>query len=73
MPRLRAVTGLARRSMTPTALLLAVLVILVAVVLSPLGLLWIGERPGYDWPLLGNVGQAYGAASAILAGLALTG
>ncbi|MEV6813701.1 DUF6082 family protein, partial [Micromonospora sp. NPDC051296] len=31
------------------------------------------ERPGYDWPLLGNVGQAYGAASAILAGLALTG
>ncbi|PZG14698.1 hypothetical protein C1I95_21190 [Micromonospora craterilacus] len=59
--------------MTPTALLLAVLVILVAVVLSPLGLLWIGERPGYDWPLLGNVGQAYGAASAILAGLALTG
>ncbi|WP_204038069.1 DUF6082 family protein [Micromonospora qiuiae] len=50
-----------------------IVAILVAVLLSPLGLLWIGERPGYDWPLLGSVGEAYGAASAILAGLALTG
>ncbi|MEU7573644.1 hypothetical protein [Micromonospora sp. NPDC049240] len=56
MPRLRVVTSLARRSATPTALLLAVLVILVAVLLTPIGLLWIGDRPGYDWPLLGNVG-----------------
>ncbi|MFF0717470.1 DUF6082 family protein [Verrucosispora sp. NA02020] len=67
------VTDLARRSMTPTVLLLAVLAILAAVLLSPAGLLWIGERPGYDWSLLGNVGEAYGAASAILAGLALMG
>ncbi|MFI5835011.1 DUF6082 family protein [Micromonospora sp. NPDC051300] len=67
------VTSLARRSATPTALLLAVLAVLVAVLLTPLGLLWIGDRPGYDWPLLGNVGQAYGAASAILAALALIG
>ncbi|WP_433531677.1 hypothetical protein ACQPYA_06190 [Micromonospora sp. CA-263727] len=47
-------TGLARRSMMPTALLLVVLSALVAVMLSPLGLLWIGERPGYDWPLVGT-------------------
>ncbi|MGW0502938.1 DUF6082 family protein [Micromonospora sp. NPDC003241] len=67
------VTDVARRSMTPTVLLLAVLAILAAVLLSPAGLLWIGERPGYDWSLLGNVGEAYGAASAILAGLALMG
>ncbi|MFG1673068.1 DUF6082 family protein [Micromonospora sp. NPDC049282] len=67
------VTSLARRSATPTALLLAVLAILAAVLFTPIGLLWIGDRPGYDWPLLGNVGQAYGAASAILAGLALIG
>ncbi|MFC8850407.1 MULTISPECIES: DUF6082 family protein [unclassified Micromonospora] len=46
---------------------------LVAVLLSPLGLLWIGGRPGYDWALLGNVGETYGAASAILAALALIG
>ncbi|MEV4482200.1 DUF6082 family protein [Micromonospora coxensis] len=67
------VARLARRSATPTALLLAVLVLLTAVLFSPVGLLWVGERPGYDWPLLGNVGEAYGAASAILAGLALIG
>jgi hypothetical protein len=73
MPQLRTVAGLVRRSAMPTALLLVILTILVAVLLSPLGLLWIGERPGYDWPLLGSVGEAYGAASAILAGLALTG
>ncbi|MEV0805338.1 DUF6082 family protein [Micromonospora sp. NPDC050200] len=73
MPRLRVVSGLARRSATPTALLLAVLLVLVAVLFSPVGLLWIGQQPGYDWPLLGNVGQTYGAASAILAALALIG
>ncbi|TDB80272.1 DUF6082 family protein [Micromonospora sp. KC721] len=73
MPRLRMVTSRARRSAMPTALLLAVLTMLAAVLFSPIGLLWIGERPGYDWPLLGNVGEAYGAASAILAGLALIG
>ncbi|WP_343898429.1 DUF6082 family protein [Micromonospora gifhornensis] len=67
------VTGMGRRSVTPALLLLAVLAILAAVLMSPAGLLWIGERPGYDWSLLGNVGEAYGAASAILAGLALVG
>ncbi|MFI1192358.1 DUF6082 family protein [Micromonospora sp. NPDC020750] len=41
--------------------------------LSPLGLLWIGDRPGYDWAMLGNVGETYGAASAVLAALALIG
>ncbi|MEU7588513.1 DUF6082 family protein [Micromonospora sp. NPDC049230] len=73
MPRLRMVSDLARRSATPTILLLAVLAMLAAVLLSPAVLLWIGRRPGYDWPLLGNVGQTYGAASAILAALALIG
>ncbi|MEU8287949.1 DUF6082 family protein [Micromonospora sp. NPDC048905] len=67
------VSDLARRSATPTILLLAVLAMLAAVLLSPAVLLWIGKRPGYDWPLLGNVGQTYGAASAILAALALIG
>jgi hypothetical protein len=71
--RLRLVSDLARRSVATTALLLAVLAVLVAVLFSPVGLLWIGRRPGYDWPLLGNVGQTYGAASAILAALALIG
>ncbi|WP_406075336.1 DUF6082 family protein [Micromonospora sp. NBC_01638] len=73
MPRLRMVSDLARRSATPTILLVAVLAMLAAVLISPAVLLWIGRRPGYDWPLLGNVGQTYGAASAILAALALIG
>ncbi|WP_444950079.1 DUF6082 family protein [Micromonospora ureilytica] len=73
MPRLRMVSDLARRSATPTMLLVAVLAMLAAVLFSPAVLLWIGRRPGYDWPLLGNVGETYGAASAILAALALIG
>ncbi|MET8251417.1 DUF6082 family protein [Micromonospora sp. NPDC005197] len=73
MPRLRMVSYLARRPGTPMILPLAVLAMLAAVLFSPAVLLWIGRRPGYDWPLLGNVGQTYGAASAILAALALIG
>lgn len=73
MPRLRMISDLARRSAASTTLAFAVLAMLAAVLFSPVVLLWIGRRPGYDWPLLGNVGQTYGAASAILAGLALIG
>ncbi|MDG4808088.1 DUF6082 family protein [Micromonospora sp. WMMD1120] len=67
------VSDLARRSGTPTILLIAVLAMLAAVLFSPAVLLWVGRRPGYDWALLGNVGETYGAASAILAALALVG
>jgi hypothetical protein len=71
--RLRAASNLARRSTAPTVVLLAAVVTLVAVLLTPLGLQWIGHQPGHDWSLLSDVGQAYGAASAILAALALVG
>jgi len=51
---------------TVTVLLLAL------VVVSPLAL-EAAAKVGLDWPLLSNVGQTYGAASSILAGLALIG
>jgi Family of unknown function (DUF6082) len=39
---------------------------------SPLALAWVG-RVHTDWPLLGNVGQAYGGMSALISGIALLG
>ncbi|MFI9640186.1 DUF6082 family protein [Micromonospora sp. NPDC051925] len=67
------VATLGHRSVAPTVLLLAVSCMLAAVLFSPVGLRWLSERPGLDWPLLGSVGEAYGATSAILASLALIG
>jgi hypothetical protein len=71
--RARALSGPHRQLGPITLALLSVLATLAAVLLSPLGLRWLGHRSGYDWSVLGNVGQAYGAASAILAALALIG
>jgi Family of unknown function (DUF6082) len=36
------------------------------VVASPIGLKWIAEIPGMNWANLSNVGQTYGAISALL-------
>jgi hypothetical protein len=46
------------------------LVLLVAA--SPVALRWVA-RHGKGWDVLGNVGQTYGGASAVLSGLALCG
>lgn len=43
------------------------------IVVSPVFLNQIGKSKGLDWIKLGNIGQAYGGASAILAGIALIG
>jgi Family of unknown function (DUF6082) len=48
-------------------------VLLGLVVVSPVFLNQIGNSKGIDWTKLGNIGQAYGGASAILAGIALIG
>jgi len=56
-----------------SALSIAVLVVLVLVVLSPLALKQLGSLRGVNWAQLSNIGQTYGAASALLTGLALVG
>src|SRR5438045_9631717 len=53
------------------ALLAAVL--LSAILFSPLFLRRVAEVRGVNWNLLGNIGQTYGAASAILSAVALLG
>jgi hypothetical protein len=57
-----------------TAVAIALLAFLVsAVLLSPLLLRQVAERSTADWASLSNVGETYGAASALLSALALTG
>jgi Family of unknown function (DUF6082) len=43
------------------------------ILISPLGLKAIAVVKGLDWVKLGNVGQAYGAISAVISGVALAG
>ena len=60
-----------------TARLLAVIAVgaglLSLVLFSPLLLRELTHVKGIDWQQLSNVGQTYGAASAILSGIALVG
>lgn len=53
--------------------IMAIAAILALILLSPLLLSAIGRTRNINWPLLGNIGQTYGAASAILSGIALIG
>src|SRR5215467_11556741 len=41
------------------------------ILISPLALNWIGSIKGFDWSRLSNIGQTYGAISAVIAGIAL--
>jgi Family of unknown function (DUF6082) len=50
-----------------------VAVVSILVVLSPLALRAIASIPGISWSKLSNIGQTYGAVSALLAALALVG
>ena len=56
---------------TLLALLIACGIILI--LLSPLGLEKLSAIKGIDWIRLSDVGQTYGAASALVAGIALVG
>jgi hypothetical protein len=56
-----------------TLLLLASASVLGVVAVSPLALKALGSLHGWNWTQLSNIGQAYGAASALLTGLALIG
>jgi hypothetical protein len=51
----------------------AVVAALALVVVSPLALRQLGSLRGTNWAQLSNIGQTYGAASALLTGLALIG
>jgi hypothetical protein len=67
---LRATVG---RSATLTLIVVSLIGTLGIVFLSPLALTWLPEDDGPDWSKLSNIGQTYGAASAVLAVLALAG
>ncbi|MDS1270756.1 DUF6082 family protein [Lipingzhangella sp. LS1_29] len=56
----------------PVLVVLLTVLVVAVVGVSPFGLSWFTELP-QDWQELSLVGQTYGAASAVLAGLALLG
>jgi hypothetical protein len=68
----RQLLGL-RRSTGYIVILTASAGLLLLVLISPLLLRILAGARGIDWPQLSNIGQTYGAASAILSGVALIG
>lgn len=63
-----------QRIARPASILALSLTLFVVVVLSPMALRVIGNlRGGMDWGQLSNIGQTYGAASALLSAMALAG
>src|SRR3954452_24166530 len=78
MSRATAITGRAARAaalrvLTLLLILLAVAGALGAVLVSPVALTWLPTMRSADWAHLSDVGQTYGAASAILSAAALIG
>jgi Family of unknown function (DUF6082) len=71
-PRSRR-TGRILRWRMPVVILALSSALLLLIALSPLLLREIGRTKGVNWTIIANVGQAYGGASAILAGIALIG
>ena len=63
----------ARRSLIMVGLFMAVITFLVLVILSPFVLRAIATSSGLNWSSLSNVGQTYGAVSALITALALGG
>jgi hypothetical protein len=62
-----------RRIFALTTAVIITLTALVLVVFSPLALQAIASFPNLDWGKLSNVGQTYGAVSALLAAIAIVG
>lgn len=65
--------GTFRRAAFVVALVVAVVAVLALVAVSPLALRELSALQGTDWAKLSDIGQTYGAASALLTGLALIG
>jgi hypothetical protein len=59
------------RGVRPVIILCSLAVILALIAVSPLSLKLIAIKRGINWAQLSNIGQAYGAISAVLSGLAL--
>lgn len=70
MRRLRASTNILTMRI---AILTLAIVTLLLVIISPLALRWFARVPGINWASLSNIGQTYGAISALLSALALGG
>lgn len=62
-----------KRAAVTSAFIATVFAVLVLIALSPLALKQLGPLRGVNWTQLSNIGQTYGAASALLTGLALIG
>lgn len=62
-----------KRVVLVSVLIAVVAVVLALVIASPLALRQLGSLRGVHWPQLSDIGQTYGAASALLTGLALIG
>ena len=63
----------ARRAALVSALVVTCGAVIAVVVASPLAMAQLGSLRGVNWAQLSEVGQTYGAASALLTGLALLG
>lgn len=66
-------TGALKRAVLVSMLIAVAIVVLALVALSPLALRELGSIRGVHWSQLSDIGQTYGAASALLTGLALIG
>src|SRR5215469_10209706 len=64
---------ISRKAARVTVILLAGLIVLALVAASPLALRSLGSLRDWNWLRLSYIGQTYGAASALLTGLALIG
>lgn len=62
---------MARRVGTAVLIAAAMVGVLFLIYASPLALGWLSGDRGYDWTELSNIGQSYGATSALLSGIAL--
>src|SRR6202035_5609260 len=69
----RDVADAFKRTVIVFALIFATVAVLALVAISPLALRQLSSIRGLNWTQLSNIGQTYGAASALLTGLALLG
>jgi hypothetical protein len=73
LPQTGATLRLLYRASRPATITLLSVIILALITLSPLTLTIIARRRGIDWSQLSNIGQSYGAISAILSAFAVVG
>lgn len=65
--------GMVKRAVIAFLSIVSVAAVLGLILASPLPLRWLESLEGVNWARLSNIGQTYGAASALLTGVALIG